>query len=326
VRRATIPFLILAGLLAGCGNAGKDLGFGVRKAKGLDVLVYFDRNGSGFYDKPADTATKGIGVELLRQGVIPAIDSAGTNDTGGIRFSEIDPGYYLVVVDTGFLSDSIAATRTPSVTTIRAGDQVPQVQVALAPPLLALDQVRAGSVGKTVLVEATITAGRQSYGDGSAYIVDSTGSMRMERVRNLSGNPANFPGDIVRVRGRIALTNGHPVLDTAQVFLAGTKPEPLPATLTTGEAANAGGGVSDAALVRIVGATIVDTATPVGGVFTAGVNDGSGRVELRIDPLLFATLPLFAPGALIDCTGVLVPSTPVVWQLWPRTRDDFVIH
>jgi hypothetical protein len=328
VKRSS-TLLLLTLLLAGCGNAGEDLAFGVKKANGINVLVYFDRDGSGDYTPPPggiDTTASGIWLKLLRLNTIVPADSDTTNAAGILKFAEVDPGYYGVVVDTARLGDSIVATRIPVVATVQAGGIAPQVQISLAPPFFTLQGVRSVPFGKTVLIGGVITAGRQSFGDGSAYLQDAGAALRIQTVRNLNNNPGNQGGDVVRVRGVVSLFNGEVVLDSTRVYLAANHAEPLPDNLGTGAAASAAGGSDDARLVHIAGATVKDT-TRAGAVFTAGVDDGSGRVEIRVDPLLFVTSTTFNPDtAVVDVTGVLVPTGTGTWQLWPRTRDDIVIH
>jgi hypothetical protein len=319
-----MALLLLAATQLNCGNAGEDLGFGVRKAAGLKAFVYFDRDASGD-PTAADTTPPGIEVRLLRLNATQpsAIDTTEASDT--VRFTEVDPGYYVVIVDSTALGDSIVATRSPTTATVQAGGQIPLVRINLAPPVLTLQGARAAASGKVVIVGGVINAGRQSYGDGSAYLEDPTGSLRIQGVTNLNGNSANQPGDVVRVRGTVAVFNGQPVLTSTRVYLVGGSPEPPPDTLTTGQAASANAGSADASEVRVLNAVILDT-TRTGPVFVAGVNDGSGRLEIRIDPLLFATTTVFALNSLVDVTGVLVPTGLGAWQLWPRTRDDYVVH
>jgi hypothetical protein len=174
-------------------------------------------------------------------------------------------------------------------------------------------------------VGGIITAGKHQYTDQAAYLSDSTGALRLQNVRNLDGSNVNDPGDIVRVRGQLSVFNGTPVLNDAVVYLQDFGPERLPDTLLTGEAANAQAALKDAALVRVVDATILDSTT-VGGVFRVGVNDGSGRLELQLDPLGFPDRTDFVIGALIDATGILKPLATGGWQLWPRSGGDYTVH
>lgn len=324
-RRSVLAFLVLAGSQLACGNAGEDLGFGVRRAPPMTALVYFDRDGSGTYATPGDTTVAGLLVRLIQVGVPEPLQSGTTAANGTVVFSNLDPGFYAAVVDSQVLGDSIVATRSPFTMRVVAGGQPTTMEVGLAPPLVTVQAFRASLPGRIFLVGGVIHAGRHQYTDRASYLSDSTGALRLQNVRNLNNNPENVPGDVVRVRGKVAVFNGQAVLDSAVVYLVTPGPEGAPDTLTTGEAVTAQGGLQDAALVRVEGATILDTAT-VGAVFRVGVNDGSGRLEIQLDPLGFPTTSLFVPGSLIDATGVLVPLTPGVWQLWPRNRDDYVIR
>lgn len=316
--------LTLATAQLSCSNAGSDLGFGPRRARPLTALVYFDRDGSGT-NTTGDTTVAGIVVRLVRVGVAVPLQEGTTAADGSVVFANLDPGSYAAVVDDGFLQDSIVATRTPYSIVVTAGGEPDTMEVGLAPPFVTIQEFRSGTVGQVRIVGGIITAGRHQYTDQAAYLSDSTGALRLQNVRNLDGSNVNDPGDIVRVRGRLAVFNGTPVLDNAVLFLADFGPERLPDTLLTGEAANAQGTLKDAALVRVVNATILDSTT-IGGVFRVGVNDGSGRVELQLDPLSFPDRTDFVIGALIDATGILKPVATGGWQLWPRSGGDYTVH
>ncbi|HTS87909.1 MAG TPA: hypothetical protein VMG41_05410 [Gemmatimonadales bacterium] len=316
--------LLLAASQLSCSYAGADLGFGARSSGSLQAQIYFDRDGSGTITG-ADTVRSGILVRLFRIGISTPSDSDTTSALGSVQFTQIPPGYYAVVVDSTFLDDTIVAVRSPLSVAVRSGAMPAQVQIALAPPILTMRQVKLGTVGRLAIVGGAIRAGQQSYSDTSAYVADTSGSLRLERAKNADGTTTNQPGDVVRVRGRIAFFNGQQVLDSARIFTfaAGT-PAP-PDTLTTSLAALANGGLEDAALVRVVGATILDTATVTTG-FAVGVSDGTGRVVVLIDPRLGATLGSFTLNSLLDATGILIPDGSGSWQLWPRTTNDYLIH
>jgi hypothetical protein len=319
-----LVLLTLATAQLSCGNAGSDLGFDPGRARPLTALVYFDRDGSGT-NTAGDTTVAGILVRLVRVGVPVPLQEGTTAADGSVIFASLDPGTYAAVVDDGFLQDSIVATRTPYTIIVTAGGEQDTMEVGLAPPFVTIQEFRSGVVGQVRIVGGIITAGKHQYTDQAAYLSDSTGALRLQNVRNLDGSNVNDPGDVVRVRGQLSVFNGTPVLNDAVVYLQDFGPERLPDTLLTGEAANAQAALKDAALVRVVNATILDSTT-IGGVFRVGVNDGSGRVELLLDPLGFPDRTDFVIGAQIDATGILKPVATGGWQLWPRSGGDYTVH
>jgi len=329
VRRvSSSALLLLVTALAACSNAGEDLGFGAPKSGGLNVVVYFDRDNSGGFSTPEDTTRQGVRVRLLVGSSVPVLVTTDTTiPDGSVGFPNLESGNYQVEVDTQFLKDSIVATPVPPVVTVRAGDTPPTIAVGLAPPLVSVQQVRATlPVGKIVLLQGVISSGRENFSDTSAFLADASGPLRLQKVRNLDGSTFNDPGDLVRVRGRIAVFRGQRVLDSARIHFVQGTPPPAPEVLTTGSAATAVSGTKDAALVVVRNAVIQDSST-VGGVFQIGVDDGSGRLELRFDPLGDPDRADFVMNSLIDATGVLVPTGSTgPWQLWPRDGGDYLVH
>jgi hypothetical protein len=81
------------------------------------------------------------------------------------------------------------------------------------------------------------------------------------------------------------------------------------------------GGTLDAALVRVLNATIQSTSI-VGGDRHYTVDDGTGSATVVIDVDLpeFATTDFstWIPGARMTATGLLVPTGGGVWVLKPR--------
>jgi hypothetical protein len=296
-------------------------------------VVYFDRDNSLDFSGPPpseDTTHQGIRVRLLVGTSVPTLLTTDTTaPNGGVNFSNLESGIYRVEVDTQFLKDTIVASPVPQTVTVRAGDTPPTITVGLAPPIVPVQQVRTTlPVGKLVILQGVISAGRRTYTDTSAFLADATGPLRLRKARNLGVSLDNTPGDVVRVRGRIAVFSNQRVLDSARIFLAALGTPPVPELQTTGPASGAVGGTKDAALVRVVNAMIQDTLTTAFNEFLVGVTDGSGRLELRIDPqnVSLAVKAEFVLGALIDATGVLVPTGTGSWQLWSRDRADYVIH
>lgn len=316
---------VLAGLtLAGCSNAGEDLGFGLPTAPGVAAVVYFDRDATGNVTG-VDTTFAGITTYLLVAGTNDTVATGTTDGTGLVTFTNVPVGTYAVRVAASVVGDSLQTTLLPATVSVTALGPTPVQQAALAFPVLTVQQIRQAAAGLKVAVAGVILAGRQSFADTSAHIEDSTGALRLLSVTNRNGGPVNFPGEAVRVTGVVATSGGQPVLSQAFVTLVGPGPGPLAVdTITTQEAAAAGAGSRDADLVFVPGGQIVDTAT-VGTAFRVRMDDGSGVLEVLFD--LPAGFPLAAaiPGDSLDAGGVLVPAGAGVWRLKPRVAGDIRI-
>ncbi len=186
---------------------------------------------------------------------------------------------------------------------------------------VTIEEARELPAGRLVTIEGLALNSFAAFGDASVHIVDGTGSLRAVNVAN---SPL-VQGDSIRFVGRIELREAEqPVLTAVSpTVLAQNRTLPPPTVLTSGEAAVADGGAFDAALVRVEDAEIVD-AGQIGGVFIVGIDDGSGRLELRT-PVSIGQAQ-FVVGRTISVTGLLVPTTGgVTWQLRPRSQADVTI-
>lgn len=315
---------LLATSLAACGNAGEDLTFFPERGGRVTADVYFDRDGSG--DRtPLDTTLPNILVRLRQVGLDREIARDSTDSDGLVQFSGLLPGSYAIEVDTSALGDSVVPTIAPATAVALSAGPPVVIRAGLAPPLVTIAQARASAVGRRVVLDGSILAGVQAFSDTAAFMADASGRIRLQSARNLNGDDFNQPGERVRVRGHIASRFGHPILDSAAIYLVSLQPGAAPESVTTVEASTAKGGTLDAALVRIQKAIIIDTVTVAGAVIV-GVNDGTGRLEFRSDVRLGLPSASFAIGDTLDATGVLSPRSPTVWQLRPRATLEFRIY
>ena len=91
---------------------------------------------------------------------------------------------------------------------------------------------------------------------------------------------------------------------------------------STHVAATADGGLLDAALVGVAGATMIDISIVATDV-AIRMNDGSGPLDVVFDPNLGPPAPL---GGTLSGNGVLVPATGSTWQLKVRADADVTIN
>lgn len=319
--------LLCASLLgiAACARDGSERALGISATGSVVGSVQFDADGSGSAST-GDVPMAGVRLRLLTPVARDTVLRATTGINGSFRFAGVPVGSYAVVIDEASVGDSVEVSAPAGVTVTVLPDDSASVNELVTFPSATLAAARALPVGTRVFVSGFALHARTTFSDTLLHVVDSTGALRATRVRPTSV----AAGDPVRMRGRIALRDGQPVLDDVSVFLAGGAELPPPApTLTSASAATAATGTRDAALVRLVDAEVIDTATVLGNLRVT-LNDGSGDVVMLLDRAADATfLPPFAAGVWdagrrYDVIGVLVPLSPGVWAIRPRSVFDLI--
>jgi hypothetical protein len=139
------------------------------------------------------------------------------------------------------------------------------------------------------------------------------------------GLTGNAPGDSVSVLGVTSIRAGQPTLDNAAISRFNNRPEPSPLPVSTGTASTASNGSLDAALVRLTGAVISDTAT-ISPDFRVTVSDGTGSLRMILDANLPFPRSQFIPGRSMQAVGVLVPDGVGGWAIKPRSLGDVVLN
>ncbi len=189
-------------------------------------------------------------------------------------------------------------------------------------PVTSVAAARLLPAGQLVAVVGVALDGSSTFSDTTMQLADNTGSIRLTRLRM-----SLVVGDSVKLRATTGSRDGQPVLDDVTGTPLGTGLLPAAVALTSQLAATADGGTRDAALVVVRGATVSDTASVL-GEFKLTVSDGSGNLEVRLDPAadpLFRApqLPgVYLPGNKFDIVGVLVPTGTGTWKLKPRSAAD----
>jgi hypothetical protein len=189
-------------------------------------------------------------------------------------------------------------------------------------PVISIAAARALPVGQFADVVGVALNGSTTFSDTTVSLADTSGAIRLTRLRATVA-----AGDSIRVHAVTGTRSGQPTLDGGTVTALGHGFYSVAPTLTTSQASGAVGGTRDAQLVIVNNATISDTATVVGG-FRLHVSDGSGSLEVLLDPAASAAFtPAQLPGAYVpqnrfNLIGILVPTGTGTWRLKPRSAAD----
>jgi len=312
--------LSVLGALA-CQNAGQDRVLGIQATGVIKGVVYLDRDGNRVLGA-ADTALKGVGVRVIVSGTHDTV-GRGASDTAGLfRFPGIPVGNVVVAVDTTTIAgDSlhVISIDVPSLT-VTPGDSF-NLRVTVSYLQLTVAQARGAAAGTKVFVTGVALNPSQAFGDSTVRLRDTSGTILLTRVRF-----AVQTGDSVRWLATRLTLNGQPTLDSPAGFGLGTGAATPARQVSTAVAASADSGRSDAALVRVPGTHVTDTAT-VAGNRRLTVTDGSGPLVVELDTIAGfrgSALAADTVGGKLDLTGVLAPVGGTTWHLLPRSPSDVV--
>lgn len=312
----------LTALLLGCNNAGDNITFAISQTGTVDVGVFLDRDGSRTLT-PQDTVLAGARVALLGPSGGDTVLAAATGANGAIKFTQLPLGTYRVAVVPASVGDTVQVQEiTNGTVTLLAADTAKAAVVRVGYNQANIRQIRSLPQGTRILLRAQVLSGAQQFRDTTAYVADSSGTLRLTRAINTVGATSNNPGDSVAALGTVRVRDGQPVLDDVRLvtFFRGAAP-PVPLPLGTATAASADGGRLDAAFVLITGAAIADTAT-VAPDFRVNVSDGTGQLEVLLDGNIAFNRAAFNPGRTVNARGVLVPAGQGRWRLKPRSTAD----
>jgi DNA/RNA endonuclease YhcR with UshA esterase domain len=319
-RLATLALLAVSLTSAtSCGDAGGGDVTTISATGLVTGLVFFDGNGSRVSDD-GDSPLAGVDVALVLPQVLDTVRRTTSDANGLFTFTGVPVGDYRIVVDTNTIGDStVVALITPALISLAPNDTT-DVDIAISFPLLTTEEARDMPVGMRMFVVGIALNDAFTFGDSTVHVADTLGSLRAIR----SGPGSYGASDSIRLRGAIATRNGQPVLDLDRTVPAVLAPAELPIrdTVTTAVAANANGGLLDAALVQVDSAR-VGQSTTVGNDLVFTIDDGTGALELVLDgDIGFNLGPFLVPGAYLNVTGLLVPTDSGTWQLKPRGEVD----
>lgn len=316
MRRLLASLTLLA--IAACDNAAEDVTLPELAYGGFVVGVTIDRDGSGSATPP-DTIYPGARVALFAAGGTDTLRKVTSDETGVAVFDSLPIGRYRYAVIPSSLGDSLPVIDGGSgdFRIIASRDSIvaaATVRVGFA--VLTLAEARVAAPGRRVFVRGVVTSAFQFHSDSATYLTGST-NLRVTHASHRPGRNGNNPGDSVSVFGTTGVDAGQPVLLNGIVQTLAERPAPVATDVSVVEARTAKDGELDAALVRIVDATVGDTST-VNGFFHARIAQGADTVLAVIDSTLAVPTTLFAPGREIELRGVLVPNGNGTWHIKPR--------
>jgi hypothetical protein len=313
---------------AACTNAGEKLTVPALPAGAVQVFAFFDRDDSHSYS-PLDTVFAGARVALLAPGGSDTVRVATSDAQGFATFDTLPVGTYRVVVDRHALGDSIGIVAGDTGTFRVTNDSLHVGRlVRLGYSELSLAAARALPEGMRVLLRSVVTSPLQAFSDSSAFLIDSSGWLRITGSRARVG-AGNNVGDSVLVVGTTGVFMGQHVLADG-IFIGSISPgiAPLPKIVSVGDAATAQGGALDAAFVQITSFFIVDTLAvgPNFSVTIGDLSDSTVTTTVLIDRVLSLPHSAFVRGRTGLVRGVLVPNGDGTWALRPRNGNDFVLN
>lgn len=322
--RATLVALLATAVAAACETPLEDRILDIEAEGQALIFLFRDNNLNGL--DGADTPLENTRLTVRRLAV-PTDTTVIVTDTAGFVFTpSLQVGEYQIELPDELLGDSLVVFGTGTDPFTITRNDTTGVGISVAFPSMSIDSARALPVGKKVWLRGITLHDPGIFGDTTLHVADSVAAIRIVEV--LASGNIN-PGNSVQILGTRQERNGQPVHVYNSAIISGSVPIPRATLLTSGQAANANGGESDAALIEIKNVPITDSLTVPGRGKRLTVNDGSGALEVFVhNSLGFSAVDLraMAPGLSVDVTGVLVPSTTTanVWVLKPRVRSDLL--
>ncbi len=317
MRHRFLPLLALLAI-AGCDNAGENLGLPPLRQGGIGITVVFDRDGSGTINS-ADTVFVGARVALFVEGGVDTFRTATTDAEGLAIFGDLPIGRYSYAVVPGSVGDSLPTMLNASgpIRITANLDSLGAAETAIVGfATLTLAEARTATPGRRVFVRGVVSSALQMHTDAATFLT-GTANLRVVPSEHRPGRTANNLGDSVVVFGTTGMSAGQPVLLNGLIQTLAERPAPVATEITVAEARTARDGELDAALVRVSNATVGDTVS-LGEEFHAEIASGTDTVLVVYDAKQAAPKAAFVPGRAIRVRGMLVPNGDGAWLLKPR--------
>lgn len=320
-------FTALVSILAGCGDGLEDRVLLLEGRGAVTGVIFLDLNGDSVFNE-SDQRLPDIVVSIAHPLAIQPIAVDTTETTGTFEMPSVPVGRIETRLHPSVLGDSLGLVNPDTLrVTLKAAATV-NLPVGLSYPAVGVGEAGSQPLGSGLFTTGIVLTGRTPEEGGTVFLRGEGGALR---IIGIPAGTGIFPGDSIRIRGRVAISLGRPVLQSAGIFQLSTSESPLPVSVTTNEAAGARSGTLDADLVQISNAAVTDTVTVAGDLMTT-VDDGTGPLTVRLRGGLGFSFSTIRPGitTLTLAAGTLVPTNPAPggaprWALLPRTGSDLTI-
>lgn len=319
MKRISTCILLTAAVLAACDTEAGDP-LSLQATGEVRGSAYIDVNGN-FERDAADASLANLRVRLYVRNSQDTLASRITDSSGSFTFQAVPVGEYDLRIDAATLPDTLQIGLIDSNPIRVVATDTPRVTIAAGFPVASIADARLEVPGGRIFIDAVALNHRDTYPDGSVFVSDGTGFIRLTSLRSgqlLRGNRAKFLGVLTR-------RDNQPTLNDVTFFVTDSVQTPPPIGVSTRDAASADGGDLDAALVSVSRATVTSTQVS-GNEYRFTVDDGSGALETIVSIDRGFELGLLVPGTELDLTGLLVPtSSPTRWVLRPRNAADITL-
>lgn len=313
---AVFAFGIVAASCADGGGTPIDLDDKTGTVRGV---AYIDQDADGALDFRFDLPATGASTALVLEGTNDTVARSTVTSVGSFIMRNVPVGRYQLVAGRGTLGDSVAVLQveTPQII-LPVGDTIVRT-IRFGFPIVNATTLPSQTVGRRVTVEGIALNSWAAFSDSTIHVWDGKNAILSVRV----APSAVAQGDSVRIVGTVGISGTKTILtDAVARVLSGSRGTPTVDLLSTASARTASAGKLAFAQARIANALIKDT-TRVGLIRRVTVDDGSGPVDIILDPRIVFNTTFLVPGATLSATGLLtLASDGTTWQLKPRSQAE----
>lgn len=331
-RRPRLTGALLAAALLGLAACETEIAppFEVVGTGVVEGRLFFDADGDGLFDPLAgDEPLAGVQLGVYRRGTAELFAGAQTTTgaEGRFRVQGLPIGTHDVFVNAATLPEGVVCQNPVPASVYRDEPTYVDVTVRIA-CRISIEEAKAAAQGTVVNVRGIVTMrpGQSRLQGDDMYVQDATGGIKIFGSA-IGGHDLEI-GDLVDITATLGAFNDELQLTSPQINeVVEDVGAPAPAPVTTNEAALQGAPLTApllGRLVRVEGAVLL-TPFASGGGRNARIDDGSGAVEVRIEPGVIESTddinPRFTVGACYNITGVL-GSFRGTAQIKPRQLTD----
>lgn len=293
--------------------------------------AFLDLDGNGVASA-GDTPIADVDVFLVTGTSETVVVETTTDAQGVFSLPDVPLGTYRLTLDPAEIADSLEVLAAGASVTIALGDTT-LVTLGVTYPVRTIEEILGELVGNRFFTSGIALNSRLNF-DPTGQVHFAGDSLYLRAVNVARSSIAT--GDSIRLLGRLVLDNGRRVLDAVTpTRLVPAAAIPVARDATAAEAASAGGGALDAALVRIRALEITDTSTNVAGDFRFWGVSGADSVEILFPAWLVPTVntALIRPDSIERVQQVLGLLTPfddgsgtLRWRVLPRSPSDVTLE